>query len=209
MSGKEDPKPKLNEFLKKAVSIGSDVYFNAEDKVTKTLSAAQLSKDFLKDNVLSLFDAYRVQIVSEVRLRHRDATEKEGVSMMSKKVISSSEAPAAIGPYSQAVEKGGMIFLSGQIPLDPKTMEVDGKTVEEQTERVFKNLSAVLKEADLKWDHIVKMQVYLQDMNDFSKVNEIYAKHLKGCESFPARACVEVSKLPKGVLVEIDAIAIR
>ena len=209
MSGKDDVKPKLNELLKKAVSIGSDVYFNAEDKVTKTLSAAQFSKDFLKDNILSLFDAYRVQIVSEVRLRHRDATEKEGVNVMSKKVISSSGAPAAIGPYSQAVEKGGMVFLSGQIPLDPKSMEVDGKTVEEQTERVFKNLSAVLKEADLKWDNVVKMQVYLQSMNDFAKVNEIYAKHLKDCESFPARACVEVSKLPKGVLVEIDAIAVR
>ena len=128
---------------------------------------------------------------------------------MEKKAIATKGAPEAIGPYSQAVEKGGMVFLSGQIPLDPTTMEVVSGGVEQQADQVFKNIHAVLEEARLGWDDIVRTTVFLASMDDFAKVNAIYSKYFEACKTFPARACVEVAKLPKGVLVEVDAIAIR
>ncbi|MBN8235889.1 RidA family protein [Halobacillus kuroshimensis] len=121
--------------------------------------------------------------------------------------ISTTQAPGAIGPYSQAVDLGSLVFLSGQIPLDPDTMEFVSDDVTEQTHQVMKNLKAVLKEAGLDFSHVAKMNIYLASMDDFAAVNDVYAGYLK--EPYPARAAVEVSRLPKGARVEIEAVAVR
>ncbi len=123
-------------------------------------------------------------------------------------VIPSAAAPAAIGPYSQAmrVSGAGLVFLSGQVPLDPVTGTVVAGGVEEQTERVMKNLTAVLEAAGLTWRDVARTTIYLTDLGQFAKVNEIYARHLGG--HAPARATVQVAALPLGVQVEIDAIAV-
>ena len=123
----------------------------------------------------------------------------------SKRIISTQGAPAAIGPYSQAVVAGDWLFASGQIPIDPATGTLVGGPVADQTERVLKNLAAVLEAAGATLDHVVKCTCYLKDMGAFVEMNEVYARFFK--ESPPARAAVEVSALPKGVDVEIDAVA--
>lgn len=125
--------------------------------------------------------------------------------MLMKKVISTSDAPKAIGPYSQAIEAGGFIFVSGQIPLIPATGEIVEGSVEVQTARVLENLKAILDAAGSSLENVVKTTVYITNMDDFAKVNGIYGQYFQ--ENPPARVCVEVSKLPKGVLVEIDVIA--
>ncbi len=128
---------------------------------------------------------------------------------MTRKVLHTDDAPKAIGPYSQAVqvEGGRMTFLSGQIPLDPKTMElVGGDDVVAQTEQVMKNLEAVLKAGGLTFAHVVRCGIFLQDMADFARVNEVYARYFK--DAPPARATVQAAGLPRGVRVEIDAIAV-
>ena len=124
-----------------------------------------------------------------------------------KKVISTAEAPQAIGPYSQAIEAGGFIFVSGQIPLIPATGELVEGSVEVQTARVLENLKAILEAAGSSLENVVKTTVYITSMDDFAKVNGIYGQYFQ--ENPPARVCVEVSKLPKGALVEIDVIAER
>ena len=127
---------------------------------------------------------------------------------MSRKVISTDQAPAAIGPYSQAVQAGNMVFLSGQIPLSAKSGDmVGGDDVELQTDQVMKNLRSVLKAAGTGFEHVVRTTIYLTDLGDFSWVNMIYGGFFSGMEP-PARACVEVSALPKGAKVEIDMIAL-
>lgn len=122
-----------------------------------------------------------------------------------KEIVSTDKAPAAIGPYSQAVKAGGFMFMSGQIPLDPATMEVAPGCVACQAEQVLKNMGAVLESQGLGFADIVKTTVFITSMGDFAAVNEVYAKYFS--ENAPARSCVEVSALPKGVLVEIEAIA--
>ncbi len=124
-----------------------------------------------------------------------------------KKVISTAEAPKAIGPYSQAIEADGFIFVSGQIPLIPATGEIVEGSVEVQTARVLENLKAILEAAGASLEDVVKTTVYITNMDDFAKVNGIYGQYFQ--ENPPARVCVEVSKLPKGALVEIDVIAAR
>lgn len=121
-----------------------------------------------------------------------------------KEIISTDKAPAAIGPYSQAVKAGGFMFLSGQIPLDPATMEVVPGCVSCQTEQVLKNIQALLESQGLSCADVVKTTVFITDMGNFAAVNEVYGKFFS--EKAPARSCVEVSALPKGVLVEIEAI---
>lgn len=125
--------------------------------------------------------------------------------MTMKKANSTKEAPEAIGPYSQAVEVGDLVFISGQIPLDPKSMEIVSEDVADQTHQVMKNLEAILKEANLQFKDVAKMTILLNSMDDFATVNEIYASYLE--EPYPARAAFEVSRLPKDVKVEIEAIA--
>jgi 2-iminobutanoate/2-iminopropanoate deaminase len=127
---------------------------------------------------------------------------------MARKVVHSDDAPKAIGPYSQAVqvEAGKMTFLSGQIPLDPKTMEMVQGDVVAQAEQVMKNLGAVLAAAGLDFSHVVRCTIYLTDLADFARVNEVYGRSFTG--EPPARATVQVSALPRGSRVEIDAIAV-
>lgn len=118
--------------------------------------------------------------------------------------ISTNKAPAAIGPYSQAVKTGNLLFTSGQIALDPVTGEIVGKTITEQTEQVMKNLGAILEEAGATYENAVKTVCFLADMNDFATFNEIYGKYFTGK---PARSCVAVKTLPRNVLCEVEVIA--
>lgn len=120
--------------------------------------------------------------------------------------ISTPNAPAAIGPYSQAVKAGDFLYVSGQIPLSPATGEIVGTTIEEQTEQVFANLSAILNESGMTFDHVVKATVLLSDIGNFGAVNGIYGKYFNG-EVLPARAAFAVKDLPKGALVEIELVA--
>ena len=124
---------------------------------------------------------------------------------MSKKVISTSKAPAAIGPYSQANFINGVLYISGQIPIDPETGNlVDG--IEKETHQVMKNLKAVLEEAGMSFSNVVKATIFLKNMDDFAAMNEIYASYLDA-NNYPARETVQVSCLPKNVSVEISMIA--
>jgi 2-iminobutanoate/2-iminopropanoate deaminase len=125
---------------------------------------------------------------------------------MNKEIISTKKAPAALGPYSQAVKVGNLLFTSGQIPIDPATGDYLNDNIEMAAERVFLNLKAVLDEAGTSFDKVVKTTVFLKDLNDFVPFNEIYAKFFT--ENQPARSCVEVGKLPKDALVEIELVAI-
>jgi 2-iminobutanoate/2-iminopropanoate deaminase len=127
---------------------------------------------------------------------------------MARKVVHSDNAPKAIGPYSQAVQvdAGKMTFLSGQIPLDPKTMEMVQGDVVAQTEQVMKNLEAVLKASGLDFSHVVRCTIFLTDLADFTRVNEVYGRYFPSAP--PARATVQVAALPRGSKVEIDAIAV-
>jgi 2-iminobutanoate/2-iminopropanoate deaminase len=124
---------------------------------------------------------------------------------MTKKVISTDAAPKAIGPYSQAIVSGGIAYLSGQIPLDPKTGQVVEGDIVQQTERVFQNLKGVLEAAGASFDSVLKTTVFLQDMSDFARMNEIYASYFP--KDPPARSTVQAARLPRDVRVEIDCIA--
>jgi 2-iminobutanoate/2-iminopropanoate deaminase len=121
-------------------------------------------------------------------------------------VISTADAPKAIGPYSQAIRANGFVFVSGQVAIDPATQQVITGDVAAQTDRVLKNLSAILKAAGSALDTVVRSTVFLKNMNDFAAMNEVYGKHFTSAP--PARSTVEVARLPKDVLVEIDVIAI-
>ena len=121
-----------------------------------------------------------------------------------KKNINTSAAPAAIGPYSQAIEANGMVFVSGQLPVDSATGNFAEGGIKELTRQSLTNMQAILKEAGLTLDNVVKTTVFLADMADFAEMNEVYAEYFK--KDAPARVCVEVGNLPKGALVEIDVI---
>ena len=121
------------------------------------------------------------------------------------KTIQTSDAPAAIGPYSQAKVAGNLLFTAGQIPLDPQTMQIVQGGIEEQTRQVLKNLDAVLAAAGTSWDSVIKTTVFMTDLNDFALFNSIYESHLKNAK--PARSTVQVAALPKGAEVEIEIIA--
>ena len=120
-------------------------------------------------------------------------------------VILTDRGPKPIGPYSQAVHANGFLFLSGQVALDPKTGELTGADIRQQTERVLENVKGILEAAGLNMHHVVKTTVFLKDMNDFAAMNEVYAKHFTSAP--PARSTVQVSRLPKDALVEIEVIA--
>jgi 2-iminobutanoate/2-iminopropanoate deaminase len=128
---------------------------------------------------------------------------------MTRQVIRTDKAPAPVGPYNQAiVASGQMIFVAGQIPLDPQSMTITGDgDITKQTEQVMANLEAILTAAGASFNNVVKTGVFLKDMNDFAAMNAVYAKYFSE-DSAPARACVEVSRLPKDVLVEIECIAV-
>jgi 2-iminobutanoate/2-iminopropanoate deaminase len=124
-----------------------------------------------------------------------------------KKEIKTGKAPQAIGPFSQAIEAHGFVFASGQIALNPKTGELNSGSIEEQTRLVLNNLKAVFEAAEISLDNVVKCNVYLQDMNDYSGMNAVYGEFFNS--PFPARAAVQVARLPKDVKVEIEAIAVK
>jgi len=124
---------------------------------------------------------------------------------MNKRIIKTDQAPAAIGPYSQAVRIGNMLYTSGQIALDPRSGEFLSGEIEQETERTLENISAILKADGLSLDNIVKTTVYLTDLRYFTRMNQIYEKYFS--ENKPARACVQIAALPKGAKVEIEAIA--
>lgn len=125
---------------------------------------------------------------------------------MKKEIINTEKAPAALGPYSQAIKAGNTIYVSGQIPFIPETMEIISDDVQEQTKQSLENVKAVLEAAGATLNDVVKASVFIKDMNDFAKINEIYATYFT--ENKPARACVEVARLPKDVKVEIEVIAV-
>ena len=122
------------------------------------------------------------------------------------KVISTDKAPAAIGPYSQAIEVNGMVFTSGVIPVDPQTGVIPA-TIEEQANQAFSNLKNLIEASGATIDKAIKTTVFIKEMNDFGKINEIYATYFK--EPFPARSCVEVARLPKDLLIEVEVTAIK
>lgn len=128
---------------------------------------------------------------------------------MTLKIIRTNQAPAPVGPYNQAIAaKGTLLFVAGQIPLNPETGEiVGGNDISQQTQQVMANLGAILKEAGTGWENVVKTSVFLSDLNNFVPMNQVYASYFDEATA-PARACVEVARLPKDVLVEIDCIAI-
>lgn len=125
---------------------------------------------------------------------------------MPKETIQTDQAPAAIGPYSQAIKKNGMVFVSGQIPMDPATGALVEGDIRTQTRQVLRNVQAILKAAGASLDDVVKATVFITHMDDFPLVNDVYAEFFQ--DDPPARACVEVSRLPKSVQVEIEAIAL-
>lgn len=124
---------------------------------------------------------------------------------MSKTAVSAADAPKAIGPYSHAIRAGGLLFVSGQVPIDPATGNLVDGDISAQTERVMHNIGAVLKAAGLSLQDVVRTTIFLADMNDFASVNVVYGKFFS--DPYPARATVQVSRLPKDARVEIDAIA--
>ncbi|HBF4873798.1 TPA: RidA family protein [Clostridioides difficile] len=125
---------------------------------------------------------------------------------MKHEVIHTNDAPAALGPYSQAIKAGNLLFVSGQVPLVPETMEVVEGDVQAQTAQSLKNLKAILAESGADFSNVVKTTVFIKDMNEFGSINEVYAEYFG--ENKPARACVEVARLPKDVKVEIEVIAV-
>ncbi len=120
------------------------------------------------------------------------------------KYISTDKAPAAIGPYSQGIIVNGIAYFSGQIPIDPSTGQIDGKSIEEQTDRVCRNIGALLEEAGSSYDRVIKATCFLDEISDFAAFNSVYEKYFTGK---PARSCVAVKDLPKGVLCEIEVMA--
>jgi 2-iminobutanoate/2-iminopropanoate deaminase len=126
---------------------------------------------------------------------------------MSKKAIQIPNAPAPVGPYSQAILMNGMYFVSGQIPLNPENGQLEIATIEEATHRVLKNIERLLEAAEMTLENVVKCSIFLKDLNDFAKVNEIYASYFKGTP--PARETVQVARLPLDVTIEISCIAIE
>ena len=124
-----------------------------------------------------------------------------------KEAVSTKEAPAAIGPYSQAIKVGNLMFLAGQISIDPKTSQLNAGSIEDQTKLVMENLKAVLTAGGMTIDDVVSTSVFLKDLNDFAKMNAVYGTYFK--DKPPARATVQVTRLPRDALVEISAIAVR
>jgi 2-iminobutanoate/2-iminopropanoate deaminase len=128
---------------------------------------------------------------------------------MEKQVINTSSAPEPIGPYNQAIHVGDMLFISGQICIDPTTNKLNNEDIKQETHQVMHNLRAILEASDMSFHHVVKTTIFITDMNRFSEVNEVYAKYFDANSTFPARETVQVSALPKFVNVEISMIAVK
>lgn len=144
-------------------------------------------------------------ILKAVKCELYEYNQKRGKSM--KTQISTKNAPAAIGPYSQAIEVNGMVYTSGMIPINPQTGELVNGSVEEQAEQAFTNLKALIEASGSSMDKVVKTVVFIKNMDDFAKINAIYEKYFT--EPYPARSCVEVARLPKDVALEVEAVTIK
>lgn len=164
--------------------------------------AALVTVTFL---LIHLLDRLSADGAERFRIFRQRSEERKQNSM--KKIIKTPDAPPAIGPYSQAVEAGGFLFVSGQIPLDPATGAIVPGDVKQQTKRVMENAKAVLAAAGYDMSRVVKATIYLTDMNDFALVNEVYGSYFSS--NPPARATIEASRLPKDVIVEMDFIAVK
>lgn len=164
--------------------------------------AALVTVTFL---LIHLLDRLSADGAERFRIFRQRSEERKQNSM--KKIIKTPDAPPAIGPYSQAVEAGGVLFVSGQIPLDPATGAIVPGDVKQQTKRVMENAKAVLAAAGYDMSRVVKATIYLTDMNDFALVNEVYGSYFSSDP--PARATIEASRLPKDVIVEMDFIAVK
>lgn len=125
-----------------------------------------------------------------------------------KKIITSKNAPAPIGPYNQAVLAGNTLYMSGQIAIHPETGKLETNNLEQETTRVMKNIEAILKEAEMNFDHVVKCSIFISDMNNFAEINRLYGNYFKEANA-PARETVEVARLPKDVNIEISVIAVK
>ncbi|MBP8717826.1 MAG: RidA family protein [Candidatus Atribacteria bacterium] len=125
---------------------------------------------------------------------------------MRKEILINEEAPKAIGPYSPAIKVGNLVFVSGQLPVDSATGEIAGDDIEVQTRKSLENLKAVLEPYSIDFENVVKVTIFLTNMDDFSKVNKVYSDYFK--EEFPARSCIEVARLPKDAKIEIECIAV-
>jgi 2-iminobutanoate/2-iminopropanoate deaminase len=148
-----------------------------------------------------------IGLISFLSIFNLGCQHKESQLKNMKEIINTKNAPAAIGPYSQAVWAGDLLYTSGQVALIPETGEMDNQSLETETHRVMKNLSALLAEAGLSFNHVIKASIFIKDMNDFAKINEIYASYLQ--EPYPARETVEVARLPKDARIEISVVAKR
>jgi 2-iminobutanoate/2-iminopropanoate deaminase len=126
---------------------------------------------------------------------------------MTKEIINTSNAPAPIGPYNQAIVAGNMLFISGQVCIDPATGNLKNKDIQDETHQVMQNLKSILTEAGMSFNNVVKTTIFITDMNQFSEINEVYGKYFEG--NFPARETVQVSALPKFVNIEISMIAVK
>jgi len=156
-----------------------------------------IERNMKKINTCSLFFILTVSLFAQ--------TKSESQTQI--KIVTTPEAPAAIGPYSQAIVSGNLVFCSGQISLDPATMQMVGDDIETQTRQIFKNIRAVLKAENLTLNNVVKCTVFMKDLNDFGKMNTIYAEEFG--EHKPARSTVQVTRLPKDALIEIECIAVK
>lgn len=147
-----------------------------------------------------------MQITDEISVKYIPAQRRNGGFLTMKKIISTDKAPAAIGPYSQAIEVNGMVFTSGVIPVNPPTGEIP-EGIEAQARQAIGNLIALLQESGVSAENVIKTTVFIKNMDDFGKVNAVYSEFFtKDC---PARSCVEVARLPKDVLIEIEAIGLK
>jgi 2-iminobutanoate/2-iminopropanoate deaminase len=156
--------------------------------------------------VLKKYENIKEVIQNKERSAQPTRYEKTTEGQMDRQTISTDQAPAAIGPYAQANRIGELLFTSGQIPLDPQTGEIAGQTIEAQTERALENLKAVIEAGGGVLSDVIKTTVFLKNIDDFAKMNEVYARYFSG-EFLPSRSAVAVAALPKGALVEIEAIA--
>lgn len=182
--------------------VGSNVDLTGANIYGASFAEADLTGAIMPDG-----EVYQ-PIASEVEIGKQEAS-LEPVISMTRKVINTDQAPAPVGPYNQAIAAAGqMVFVAGQIAIDPRLGDiVYTDDVKKQTEQVMANLEAILQASGASFDNVVKTTVFLADMNDFAAVNAVYAKYFPE-DTAPARACVQVSRLPKDVLVEIDCIAV-
>jgi 2-iminobutanoate/2-iminopropanoate deaminase len=187
------------------LSNGTTVYKVYKDKkifsVSNLVSGCNLFIERIKKEKIEIETAdEKIQRRKYKKINRK----KRGIVM--KKQIETNDAPSAIGPYSQGISAGGLVFLSGQLPVDPKDGRIPSGIIL-QTKRVFENISAVLKARGLSLENVVKTTVFLKNMGDFSAMNGVYGEYFKEC--YPARSTVEVARLPKDVLIEIEAIAVE